>query len=416
MSGTMRRFAITFLAILVLVIMPGARVGSGLPLTLGQWQSGDILRDGVVNPGASDVVAANWIAVLEGVRKHVPGPSPLCSKSSKDLKILPNRDVDISPALPQMTALLPHLVSPMLIGQDRPFRQVSNLYGLPPSGARNRYRRTLATTGRLLPGQIRNAPSAIFLVFRGGRPVCFYSGRFPQPCPKSVAPKTQLRQFDFAHGEIDRPHIDEAPLDVESMSQPWETQKMLKISFMAAAVAALALVAGGHPSQAEQRKASYNFTPARYAPDYKGKRTVSFTENYKPGMIVIKTSERKLYYVLKGGKAIEYGVGVGRQGFSWSGSANVGRKAVWPTWTPPPEMREREPHLPISMKGGPKNPLGARAIYLYQGGRDTLYRIHGTNAAQTIGMAVSSGCIRLLNEEVIDLYKKVKVGAKVVVM
>lgn len=163
-------------------------------------------------------------------------------------------------------------------------------------------------------------------------------------------------------------------------------------------------------------KPSFNFTPAKYAPDYKGKRNVSFREDYKPGTIVIKTSKRKLYYVLKDGKAIEYGIGVGRQGFEWSGKAHVGRKATWPTWTPPPEMRKRHPDLPPHMKGGPENPLGARALYLFKGGRDTLFRIHGTPHPTSIGMAISSGCIRMLNKEVIELYKKVRLGTKVVVM
>ena len=153
---------------------------------------------------------------------------------------------------------------------------------------------------------------------------------------------------------------------------------------------------------------------------YRGKRTVSYVTNEKPGTIIISTSKRKLYYVLGDGKAIEYGVGVGRDGFTWSGTARIGRKAVWPAWHPPKEMIEREKKqygrtLPERMEGGPNNPLGARALYLYQGKKDTLYRIHGTNAPHTIGTAQSSGCIRMLNEEVIDLHNRAKVGAKVIV-
>jgi len=148
---------------------------------------------------------------------------------------------------------------------------------------------------------------------------------------------------------------------------------------------------------------------------YTGKTTVSFSRKLKPGTILIKTSERRLYLVLPNGKAIKYGVGVGRQGFAWRGVERISRKTEWPSWTPPAQMRAREKKkgriLPVTMKGGPNNPLGARAIYL----GSTLYRIHGTNAAHTIGGAVSSGCIRMLNSEVKDLYARVRIGARVVV-
>ncbi len=136
----------------------------------------------------------------------------------------------------------------------------------------------------------------------------------------------------------------------------------------------------------------------------------------QPGTIVIDTKSRYLYLVLAGGKAKRYGVGVGREGFGWTGRVAIGRKAEWPTWTPPAEMRLRQPYLPVSMKGGPNNPLGARAMYLYDGGRDTLFRIHGSNEPWTIGHAVSSGCIRMRNEDVIDLYGRASVGTHVVVM
>ena len=135
-----------------------------------------------------------------------------------------------------------------------------------------------------------------------------------------------------------------------------------------------------------------------------------------PGTIVVDTGARYLYYVLPEGKAQRYGVGVGREGFGWSGRVAVGRKAEWPTWTPPAEMRKRQPYLPVSMKGGPNNPLGARALYLYDGGRDTLFRIHGSNEPWTIGHAVSSGCIRMRNEDVIELYSRASVGTRVLVM
>lgn len=139
---------------------------------------------------------------------------------------------------------------------------------------------------------------------------------------------------------------------------------------------------------------------------------ISYESKYRPGTIVVDTSERYLYLVLKDDRAIRYGVGVGRDGFAWSGTHAITRKAEWPGWTPPAEMRKRQPWLPAHVKGGPENPLGARALYLGA----TLYRIHGTNEAQTIGRAVSSGCIRMLNKDVIDLYNRVKVGTTVVVL
>ena len=158
----------------------------------------------------------------------------------------------------------------------------------------------------------------------------------------------------------------------------------------------------------------------RRAGRYRGRRVVPWNGPEKPGTIVIITAERALYHIQPGGKAVRYGVGVGRAGFQWSGVAYVGRKAMWPDWRPPKEMIRRElvqygRRLPDVMRGGIDNPLGARAIYLYRNGRDTLYRIHGTNAPQSIGRAVSSGCIRMLNEEIIELFDKVPVGTKVIV-
>jgi lipoprotein-anchoring transpeptidase ErfK/SrfK len=154
--------------------------------------------------------------------------------------------------------------------------------------------------------------------------------------------------------------------------------------------------------------------PRQIDPAYLPK-IVDYPTAERPGTIVIDTSEFHLYRVLEGGKAEQYGVGVGREGFGWSGRVKIGRKAEWPTWTPPAEMRKRQPYLPVSMAGGPDNPLGARALYLYDGGRDTLFRIHGSNEPWTIGHAVSSGCIRMRNEDVMALYGKVSVGTTVVV-
>jgi lipoprotein-anchoring transpeptidase ErfK/SrfK len=138
---------------------------------------------------------------------------------------------------------------------------------------------------------------------------------------------------------------------------------------------------------------------------------VNYSERHRPGTIVIKTNERRLYYVLGNGQAIQYGIGVGRDGFTWSGVKTVSAKREWPDWTPPAQMLKRRPDLPRFMRGGPDNPLGARAIYL----GSTLYRIHGSNEPETIGTAVSSGCFRLTNEDVIDLYERVRVGSTVIV-
>ncbi|WP_420100794.1 L,D-transpeptidase [Bosea sp. (in: a-proteobacteria)] len=138
---------------------------------------------------------------------------------------------------------------------------------------------------------------------------------------------------------------------------------------------------------------------------------VDYPTKHRPGTIVVDTNERRLYYVLADGKAVRYGVGVGRPGFDWAGSHAITRKAEWPSWTPPSQMLKRRPDLPRHMAGGPDNPMGARALYL----GSTLYRIHGSNEPETIGQAVSSGCIRMLNEDVIDLYDRAKVGTRVVV-
>ena len=138
---------------------------------------------------------------------------------------------------------------------------------------------------------------------------------------------------------------------------------------------------------------------------------VSYPSGERPGTIIISTRQRRLYYVAGNGQAIGYGIGVGRDGFAWSGVKTVSAKREWPSWTPPKEMLRRRPDLPRYMPGGPDNPLGARAIYL----GSTLYRIHGSNESHTIGQAVSSGCFRMTNADVIDLYNRVRVGAKVIV-
>jgi len=142
------------------------------------------------------------------------------------------------------------------------------------------------------------------------------------------------------------------------------------------------------------------------------RQSVDYGGGHRPGTVVIDTPSKYLYLVQENGKALRYGIGVGRPGFEWAGVKSITRKAEWPDWTPPAEMLKRRPDLPRFMKGGEDNPLGARALYL----GSSLYRIHGTNEPSTIGQAVSSGCIRMRNQDVIDLYERVRVGAKVIVI
>jgi lipoprotein-anchoring transpeptidase ErfK/SrfK len=151
---------------------------------------------------------------------------------------------------------------------------------------------------------------------------------------------------------------------------------------------------------------------AEATPAHLRRQIVSYQTREAPGTVIVDTPNTYLYYVLPGGKAVRYGIGVGREGFTWSGVKSVERKAEWPDWTPPPEMLARQPYLPRFMAGGPGNPLGARAMYI----SGTIYRIHGTNQPSSIGKQVSSGCIRMVNEDVIDLYGRVNVGSKVVVL
>jgi lipoprotein-anchoring transpeptidase ErfK/SrfK len=143
---------------------------------------------------------------------------------------------------------------------------------------------------------------------------------------------------------------------------------------------------------------------------------VDYSRREAPGTILVDTDARYLYYVLPNGKAVRYGVAVGEEAMAFSGIATVGRTAEWPDWVPTAEIQERLGPYPARVHGGPANPLGARALYLYQGNKDTLYRIHGTNQPEYIGQAISSGCIRMTNEDVIDLYQRVKPGATVVVL
>jgi lipoprotein-anchoring transpeptidase ErfK/SrfK len=186
---------------------------------------------------------------------------------------------------------------------------------------------------------------------------------------------------------------------------------------LAAALWTTAAFAGPFPFFGAPREAA---TPApveepadtHSLPDNLRRQVVAYPTSEAPGTIVIDTPHTYLYLVLGGGKAMRYGIGVGRDGFTWSGTQTITRKQEWPDWTPPPEMLHRQPYLPRFMAGGPGNPLGARAMYL----GNTIYRIHGTNAPDTIGHQVSSGCIRMINDDVTDLYGRVTVGTKVVVL
>ena len=151
-------------------------------------------------------------------------------------------------------------------------------------------------------------------------------------------------------------------------------------------------------------------------PETYRRHIVDYSRREAPGTILVDTDARYLYYVLPGGKAIRYGVAVGEQALAWSGVATVGRMAEWPDWIPTAEIQARLGPYPARVPGGPANPLGARALYLYEGNKDTLYRIHGTNQPEYIGQAISSGCIRMTNEDVIDLVNRMKLGAIVVVL
>jgi len=169
------------------------------------------------------------------------------------------------------------------------------------------------------------------------------------------------------------------------------------------------------PANIETGAVAYNAPaePERALPDPKFLRqVVAYSGPEQPGTIVIDTPQRFLYLVQDNGTALRYGIGVGKPGFTWAGEKRISAKKEWPDWTPPPEMLERRPDLPHFMAGGPENPLGARAMYL----GSSLYRIHGSNEPWTIGQAVSSGCIRMRNEDVVDLYGRVKVGTKVLVI
>lgn len=168
------------------------------------------------------------------------------------------------------------------------------------------------------------------------------------------------------------------------------------------------------------KRRAYRYYKAKgQVPDEFRRQLVPFKTAEAPGTIIIDGNKHFLYLVQPGFQAMRYGIGVGREGFGWAGIVRIGRTAEWPRWTPPAEMVERDPlaaKWADGMPGGPDNPLGARALYLYEGGRDTIYRIHGTTEPWSIGLNISSGCIRMVNEDVIDLHSRINVGAKVIVL
>ena len=168
--------------------------------------------------------------------------------------------------------------------------------------------------------------------------------------------------------------------------------------------------------EVEDRGVKYRSTRMEYIDPQFRRQLVKYKHKEPVGSVVIDTAAHFLYITFENNTALRYGVGVGREGFQWFGRAQIGRKAEWPRWVPPEEMRLRQPNLPESMEGGPLNPLGPRALYLYRDGRDLIYRLHGTTEPWSIGTDVSSGCIRLLPEDIIDLYRRIPVGTRVLVL
>jgi len=193
---------------------------------------------------------------------------------------------------------------------------------------------------------------------------------------------------------------------------------MRAFGFAVVSLAGTILAAGGASTalgrDAQQPRANAPFhitTPFGIIYKIPSRDTVPYTQKHSPGTIVVRTSERYLYYVLGNGQALRYTIGVGKEGYSWSGVSTISAKREWPDWSPTPNIRKLHPELPALVKGGEQNPLGARALYLGA----SLYRIHGTNEPWKIGDSVSSGCIRLTNDDIIDLYNRAKVGATVIV-
>jgi lipoprotein-anchoring transpeptidase ErfK/SrfK len=224
--------------------------------------------------------------------------------------------------------------------------------------------------------------------YGGGFIEMLMTGRDPTPYGRGGA--VYNRPGGYAYGQRMQPQGGYAPDPFEAARQPRATRRMAAL---------------GEPVEPQQ--GIQQIVDPRFR-----KQEVAYDGPHKPGTIIIDTPQRFLFLVQPGGRAMRYGIGVGRPGFSWAGMKTITRKAEWPSWTPPSEMLKRRPDLPRFMAGGPDNPMGARAMYL----GSTLYRIHGTNEPNTIGQAVSSGCIRMTNDDVTDLYERVRVGAKVLVI
>ncbi len=199
------------------------------------------------------------------------------------------------------------------------------------------------------------------------------------------------------------------PLKATPLKTPLRLLLCVKLALLAVLASPQAFAQGRY-GEGDQPGYVPNAADEQLDPQWQ-KTVVFYRTTEAPGTIIVHTNERYLYVVQPGGRALRYGIGVGRDGFQWQGLLKISRKQEWPDWTPPEEMIERQPYLPRWMAGGPGNPLGARALYL----GNTVYRIHGTNQPQTIGTAVSSGCFRLTNPDVSDLYERIPVGTKVVV-
>ncbi len=221
------------------------------------------------------------------------------------------------------------------------------------------------------------------------------------PPPRTAAPPVARSGANYGGGLI------ELILTGGTSSPASRPVYVLRPSWEASETAPTRRLAALAPPRQETQQAIEGEPSSEYR-----RQEVDYSGPQRPGTIIIYTPNKFLFLVLPNGRAVRYGIGVGRPGFEWSGVKAISRKAEWPDWTPPPEMMLRRPDLPAHMAGGPENPLGARALYL----GSSMYRIHGTNEPSTIGQNVSSGCIRMMNEDVIDLYGRVPVGTKVIVI
>jgi lipoprotein-anchoring transpeptidase ErfK/SrfK len=302
---------------------------------------------------------------MNGAKVFAPGRRFVESPSMRKFVLLPLAVVLIAPAAPaaadpwadlRVAQAAPHLITP-----QRGQRSVRDYEQAP--------------VGR---SDFANRPSTPFQGdFGGGFIEFLFTGRVSQPNPGGALPRSHYLRPQY---------------EVERSPYPYNSGPVL---------------------QARQEQPDVAARPRQPAFDPRfEKQQVAYHGNAAPGTVVIDSSQRFLYFVEEGGRATRYGVGVGRDGFGWSGVKTISSMKEWPDWRPPEEMLRRRPDLPRYMAGGPDNPLGARAMYL----GDSLYRIHGSNEPHTIGQAVSSGCFRMRNEDVIDLYGRVKVGTKVVVL